>query len=258
MELAVDGSRLLVDVGAADELDLGSEVPERQVLSRHRLGECDHRAVVGQLERRLVHAEHVLPDLVVLVHGPLGQGVELHVRLREGLLLVELSVVPGHQGHYEHIMGNSRRAYVDADLVAEFHDVGHFRDRVRVDILLVGRDPVLVAAECEEHTPKLALQCAECFLNGHHGVGSIARNYQDVVLELRAINAHHPLLVDLLVEVDVRAREDSERPPRPVRVHEEAGLVPCDCLLRYAAGELHQAAGLGTDRRRIRLIVVLG
>mmetsp|Transcript_78406 Transcript_78406/g.243143 ORF Transcript_78406/g.243143 Transcript_78406/m.243143 type:complete len:453 (-) Transcript_78406:1445-2803(-) len=239
--LAVDAAELLVDVRVADELGLVVDVgPVREIAARQVVGAGDHIAVERQVEVRVVHRAEELVHLLVLVDGPLAEGVLVHVGVGERILVVEDAAVPRKEGHDEDLLAHRRGGDVDAHHVAGLEDRVELHDRVLVGVQLGHRDPHLVAPRRVEDAAELGLQHAEPAADLMEGVGHVSCDDQHVILELQAVDVVHPLLVDTDVEVDVGDPEDPGRPLGPPLVHVEPPL-PGFGGLRDHAETLDQA-----------------
>mmetsp|Transcript_73152 Transcript_73152/g.214361 ORF Transcript_73152/g.214361 Transcript_73152/m.214361 type:complete len:427 (-) Transcript_73152:1509-2789(-) len=227
VHLAAHGPRLLVDHLAAHGLHglLEALVPG-QVLPREEVREGDLVAPEGHLEEGLVQLHHVPPDLHVCVHGPLAGLVGVLVRVREGVLLVELRRVPGEQGHDVEALPDGRGEDVHARLVADVEDGVELGDGVGVARVLRVRDVHLVVAHRVEDPAELELQSRETPLHGLQGVRHVARHDQHVVLERVVVDGVDPVLVVLVVEVDVREGEDPRRALGPFQVRPEPCIEP--------------------------------
>mmetsp|Transcript_44976 Transcript_44976/g.134394 ORF Transcript_44976/g.134394 Transcript_44976/m.134394 type:complete len:266 (-) Transcript_44976:2640-3437(-) len=196
--------------------------------------------MIWQVEVGLVHCCEELPHLLVLVNGPLAERILVNISVREGILFIKHTVVPGEEGHNEGFLAHGCRRNVDAHRVASLEDRMQLHDGVLVGTDLRNRDPHLVASGRIEDPAELGLQHAEPPADLVEAIGHISGDDQDVVLELQTINVVHPLLVDPDVEVHIAHGEYPGGALGPPLVHVEPRL-PSSGRLREHADGLHQA-----------------
>mmetsp|Transcript_2984 Transcript_2984/g.7766 ORF Transcript_2984/g.7766 Transcript_2984/m.7766 type:complete len:310 (-) Transcript_2984:1406-2335(-) len=199
---------------------------ERQALPRQEVGKCDNGLTVRQLEVGLVQLEEETPELLLGVHRPHAVGVEFRLRVREGVLLVILGVVPGEQRHNVAVLTDRRREDVHLQLVAGLEDGVELGQGVGEAVALRRVDPELVVARGEEDAPELRLQGLEAADQRHEGVRDVARHDQHVLLELEFVDVVHPLIIALVVEVQVRHRKHLRGALRAMLVDAEARAQP--------------------------------
>mmetsp|Transcript_20936 Transcript_20936/g.58801 ORF Transcript_20936/g.58801 Transcript_20936/m.58801 type:complete len:257 (+) Transcript_20936:439-1209(+) len=195
----------------------------RQLRARKEVRERNHCAWVGLLQEPPVQVQHVPPDVVVLVHRPPGELVELVEARGPGIPLVEVGVVPREERDDEDAVAHGRREDVHLELVAERQDPEELGDRVRQLLLLDRVDPQVVVAGREEDAAELVAQEPQALPQLDEALAHVSCDDEHVFLELCVADPGHPLVGAGVVEVDVRDREDARALPRPPPVPPEAG-----------------------------------
>mmetsp|Transcript_39230 Transcript_39230/g.121621 ORF Transcript_39230/g.121621 Transcript_39230/m.121621 type:complete len:205 (-) Transcript_39230:236-850(-) len=204
MQLASHRTQLVIDVLAAHRL---LEARNRWVVVRPRPGQevraRDHRAVVGQLQVRLVQPQHVPPQPLMLVHRPLGSGVVAPTGVWERVAGVKVGVVPREQRHDEDVLADGCWGHVHTDVIACGEDGVQFGDGVGIQGHLGGVYPELVVAHHVEDAPEFGLEDGQAADDVGHCGGHVPCDNQHIVLELDVIDEVRPVLVVTHVQVQV-------------------------------------------------------
>mmetsp|Transcript_53091 Transcript_53091/g.114046 ORF Transcript_53091/g.114046 Transcript_53091/m.114046 type:complete len:227 (-) Transcript_53091:572-1252(-) len=184
---------------------------EWQILSWQEVREGDDRLflpILCEITRQmlLVHLEEILPSLAMSVHWPTAHGVGIDVWVRSWIRPIKLCVIPRQEWNDENAIRHRSRPSIDSHLVTHLENGMELRYRIRVVACLYSK---IVGANGIKYPAELRLQELEARDYGWHPRGQVAGDYQNVLLELFAVDARHPCPLPLtMVQVQVRHGED--------------------------------------------------